>query len=289
MLAPSMDTFFHALDEAEALVVGAGSGLSTAAGLRYSGERFYRYFQDFHDKYGFTDMYRPGFYNYKTAEGFWAFRSRSSVVNRFDAGPLPLYQRLVGLLKNHDYFVITTNVDHQFQLSGVDKDRLYYMQGDYGSFQCSKPCSKEVYDGEETLRAMNASIDANLEIDGSLIPQCPRCGAPLMMHMRMDHRFVEPEGLLAARRRYNSFLNLHNEGKVVYLELGVGYNTPIIIKYPFWERVMKNEEAIFVTVNAEDTWVPEEILSRTLAIKGDIKDFVDAWARRKQSPTVDTH
>ena len=221
-----------ALDEADAVVIGAGAGLSTSAGFVYNGERFKKHFSDFAEKYGFNDMYSGGFYPYQTPEEFWAYWSRYIFVNRYTDAPKPVYNELFELVKGKDYFVITTNVDHCFQKAGFDKKRLFYTQGDYGLFQCSVPCHDKTYENEETVRRM-VEEQKDMRIPTELIPKCPVCGKPMTMNLRSDDKFVEDEGWHEAAERYENFLRTR-KGKVLFLELGVGYNTPVIIKYPFW-------------------------------------------------------
>ena len=144
----------NVLEEADAVIIGAGAGLSTSAGFVYDGERFQKYFGDFKEKYGFRDMYSGGFYPYDTLEEHWAYWSRYIWINRYADAPKPVYDELLALVKDKDYFVLTTNVDHCFQKAGFDKERLFYTQGDYGLFQCSVPCHKKTYDNEEIIRKM---------------------------------------------------------------------------------------------------------------------------------------
>ena len=219
----------QALETADAVLIGAGAGLSTSAGLTYSGERFERYFSDFHQKYRITDMYSGGFYPYDTLEEYWAWWSRHIFYNRYVDAPLPVYQELLALVKDKDYFVLTTNVDHQFQQAGFDKKRLFYTQGDYGLWQCSRACHNKTYDNEDTVRQM-IDQQQDMEIPSELIPRCPVCGAPMIMNLRCDDTFVQDEGWYAARNQYSDFVRRHKHGTVLYLELGVGNNTPVIIK-----------------------------------------------------------
>ena len=218
-----------ALDTAEAVVIGAGAGLSTAAGFTYSGERFKKYFADFIDKYSFSDMYSGGFYPFETPEEHWAYWSRYIFINRYTDAPKPTYNKLFELIKNKDYFVITTNVDHCFQKAGFDKARLFYTQGDYGLFQCSVPCRDETFDNEEIIRRM-VDEQKDMRVPSELIPVCPYCGMPLVMNLRADDKFVEDDGWIEAAKRYESFLQTRNRRRILFLELGVGYNTPVIIK-----------------------------------------------------------
>ena len=227
-----------ALASADAVVVGAGAGLSASAGMTYSGERFRRYFSDFQSRYDIQDMYSGGFYPFESLEEYWAWWSRQILVNRYEKAPKPVYGDLLKLIKDKDYFVLTTNVDHQFQLAGFDKQRLFYTQGDYGLWQCSGPCHQETYDNEETVRKMFAE-QRDMRVPAELVPRCPRCGRPMTMNLRCDGTFVQDAGWHAAARRYEDFLRRHRGGRVLFLELGVGGNTPVIIKYPFWRMTLE--------------------------------------------------
>ena len=262
-----------AIDEADAIVIGAGAGLSTSAGFTYSGERFEKYFSDFGEKYGFNDMYSGGFYQYETPEEMWAYWSRYIYINRYMDAPKPVYENLLELVKDKDYFVITTNVDHCFQKAGFDKERLFYTQGDYGLFQCSEPCTPVTYDNEEMVRSM-VERQSDMRVPSELIPKCPNCGKPLTMNLRSDDKFVEDEGWDRAAERYNQFLRTR-KGKILYLELGVGYNTPGIIKFPFWQMTAKNPDAIYACVNYGETMFPEEIQEQAISIDSDIGQVIE--------------
>ncbi len=275
----------QALVEADAVVIGAGAGLSASAGFVYDGARFEKYFSDFGKKYGFKDMYSGGFYPYGSQEEFWAYWSRYIWVNRYMDAPKPVYGVLYEIVKDKDHFVITTNVDHCFQKAGFDKKRLFYTQGDYGLFQCSEPCHNQTYENETMIRAMVLSQgwgiggDSELTIpDGAtlkmsvptaLLPVCPVCGKPLTMNLRSDDKFVEDGGWQQAAERYESFLRSRS-GKVLFLELGVGYNTPIIIKYPFWNMTLKNQDATYACINYDEAVCPEQIRERSICLDGDI-------------------
>lgn len=262
-----------AIAEADAIVIGAGAGLSTSAGFTYSGERFEKYFSDFGEKYGFNDMYSGGFYQYETPEEMWAYWSRYIYINRYMDAPKPVYENLLELVKDKDYFVITTNVDHCFQKAGFDKERLFYTQGDYGLFQCSEPCTPVTYDNEEMVRGM-VERQSDMRIPSELIPKCPNCGKPLTMNLRSDDKFVEDEGWDRAAERYNQFLRTR-KGKILYLELGVGYNTPGIIKFPFWQMTANNPYATYACVNFGETMFPEDIQEQTISIDGDIGQVIE--------------
>ncbi len=262
-----------ALDEADAVIIGAGAGLSTSAGFTYNGERFHKYFADFETKYGFHDMYSGGFYPYATPEEHWAYWSRYILINRYTDAPKPVYEELFRLVRDKDCFVITTNVDHCFQKASFDKKRLFYTQGDYGLFQCSEPCCQETWDNEAVIRQMVAG-QKNMKIPSELIPRCPHCGKPLTMNLRSDDRFVEDEGWHAAAGRYANFLRTREGQKILFLELGVGYNTPVIIKYPFWQMTAKNPRATYACINRGEVFCPAEIADRAVCIDGDIGDIL---------------
>ena len=257
------------LAEADAVVIGAGAGLSASAGFVYDGERFEHHFSDFAQKYGFQDMYSGGFYPYSTQEEFWAYWSRYIFVNRYMDPPKPVYHNLLELVKDKDYFVITTNVDHCFQKAGFDKKRLFYTQGDYGLWQCSEPCHQGTYDNEAVVCQM-VSEQRDMRVPSELIPRCPRCGKPMSMNLRADDTFVQDEGWYAAAQRYEDFVRRHSGKAVLYLELGVGMNTPGIIKYPFWQQVYKNPKASYICINQGEAYVPQEIEKRSLCLNTDI-------------------
>lgn len=253
----------------DAVVVGAGAGLSTSAGFTYSGERFQKYFADFIEAYGFSDMYSAGFYPFKTLEERWAYWSRHIWYNRYIPAPKNTYAKLAKLLAGKDFFVLTTNVDHQFQLAGFPKDRLFYTQGDYGLWQCSQPCHENTYDNYETVKLM-VETQRDMRVSSELVPHCPRCGEPMSMNLRADHTFVEDAGWHQAAQRYQDFMAAHRADKVLYLELGVGANTPGIIKYPFWQRTYANPLATYACINFGQAQAPIEISERSILIDGDI-------------------
>lgn len=262
-----------ALGGADAVLIGAGAGLSASAGLTYGGERFFRYFADFHAKYGITDMYSGGFYPYKTLEEYWAWWSRHIYYNRYVEPPKPVYNKLFGLVKDKDYFVVTTNVDHCFQKAGFDKKRLFYTQGDYGLFQCSSPCHDKTYDNEELIRRM-VEEQRGMKIPSALIPRCPVCGKPMTVNLRCDDKFVQDAGWNSACERYGQFVQEHKNSRIIYLELGVGGNTPVIIKYPFWRFTESNPKAVYACINLGEAFCPERIEKRSVCIDGDIGEAV---------------
>lgn len=279
------------LNNADAVIIGAGAGLSTSAGFTYSGERFQKYFSDFISKYGIRDMYSGGFYPFPDMETLWGWWSRHIWVNRYMKAPKPVYDELFRLVQHKDYFVLTTNVDHCFQKAGFDKHRMFYTQGDYGLFQCSEPCHQATYDNEEMVRNMLEAqgyvIDENNELtvpDGitlkmsiptELIPRCPVCGKPMTMNLRSDNTFVEDEGWHIHAEYYSEFLRRHQNLKTVFLEAGIGGNTPIIVKVPFIRMTHEWPDATYVCLNYGEAFAPDEIRKKSICINGDIGDILD--------------
>ena len=283
------------IKEADTIVIGAGAGLSTAAGFVYSGARFEEYFSDFKEKYGFSDMYSGGFCDYKTLEEYWGYWCRYIYINRYMAPPISLYEDLYRLVKNKDYFVLTTNVDHCFQRAGFDKKKIFYTQGDYGLFQCSKPCHNSTYDNEEIIREMVLSQGFEIEdgklikpanaklkmtVPTELIPKCPKCGRPMSMNLRADDTFVEDAGWKKAADNYEEFMRAHMGKKIVFLELGVGYNTPGIIKYNFWQYARTWQQAYYACINKGEAYLPAEIADKGIALDGDIAKVLEALEQK---------
>jgi NAD-dependent SIR2 family protein deacetylase len=289
--AAKLERLRNEIDHADAIVIGAGAGLSTSAGFVYDGERFQKYFQDFAEKYNFADMYSGGFYPYDTLEEHWAYWSRYIYVNRYMNPPKPVYDRLFELVKDKDYFVLTTNVDHCFQKAGFDKHRMFYTQGDYGLFQCSEPCHQDTYDNKEMVQNMveaqgfTGSEDGilclpengtlTMTIPTELVPHCPKCGKPMSMNLRADDSFVQDEGWYRAAERYDNFLRARENLHILYLELGVGYNTPGIVKYPFWQMTMKNPKAVYACLNFGEAFAPGEIEHQSICINDDIGNVLE--------------
>jgi NAD-dependent SIR2 family protein deacetylase len=263
----------EALNTADAILIGAGAGMSTSAGLTYSGERFYKHFSDFAEKYGITDMYSGGFYPFPSDEVFWAWWSRHIYFNRYGVKAGKPYTDLYELVRDKNYFVLTTNVDHQFQLAGFDKKRLFYTQGDYGLFQCSVPCHNKTYDNEDVVTDMVARQE-DMKIPSELIPKCPVCGKNMTINLRCDDKFVEDEGWHKANERYENFLKENKDKKILLLELGVGGNTPVIIKYPFWRITLMNENATYACINLGESVCPEDIENRSICVDEDISKVI---------------
>lgn len=263
------------IEAADAILIGAGAGLSTSAGLTYSGERFDKYFSDFKEKYGIEDMYSGGFYPFQSLEEYWAWWSRHIIINRYDSEIGQPYKDLLTLVKERDYFVLTTNVDHQFQLAGFDKKRLFYTQGDYGLWQCSNACHNKTYDNEITVRKM-VSEQKDMKIPTELIPKCPVCGAAMTMNLRCDDKFVQDEGWYMSAMRYDDFIRRHKNTNILFLELGVGTNTPVIIKYPFWNMTAQNKNAVYACINLGMAIAPPEIEKQSICIDADIGRVLSA-------------
>ena len=276
--------FQEVLDQTDTVLIGAGAGLSTAAGFAYGGEPFRRYFADFDEKYGFHDMYSGGFYPFPTLEEHWAYWSRFVFLNRYCDPPKPVYKNLLELVKDKDYFVLTTNVDHCFQKAGFDKHRLFYTQGDYGLWQCSKSCHNKTYDNGDIIRQMVEAQGfqvtgqgmelltgtvSKMAVPTELVPHCPKCGAPMAMNLRADHTFVQDEGWYTAAGRYDDLVRRHKNTPVLYLELGVGMNTPGIIKYNFWRQVYQNPKANYICINKGQSYAPREIANRSICLDMD--------------------
>ena len=264
-----MERLKAALQDCDAVVIGAGSGLSTAAGFTYTGERFEQHFSDFSQKYGIRDMYSGGFYPFSTPEEFWAYWSRYIYINRYMDAPKPVYDDLLKLVQGKDYFVITTNVDHCFQKAGFDKKRLFYTQGDYGLFQCNQPCCQETYGNEANIRQM-VEQQCNMRVSSELVPHCPVCGRPMTMNLRCDDTFVEDEGWHRAAERYSEFLRRHKGLKTLFLDLGTGMNTPAIVKFSFWRMANEWPDAAYACINLGEAYAPREIEARSICINADI-------------------
>ncbi len=261
------------LHYAQTVVIGAGAGLSASAGLVYSGARFEDNFADFIQKYGYRDMYTAAFTSYANPMEHWAYWSRHIYHNRYEQKLSSTYDDLLSLVADKDYFVITTNVDHCFIKAGFDKARLFYTQGDYGLWQCSVPCHDKTYDNEKTVREM-VRAQSDMRVPQELVPYCPLCGEPMTMNLRVDHTFVQDKGWHSAKERYERFASQNMTKNTVYLELGVGGNTPGIIKYPFWQLVYQNERASYVCINLGEAIAPNEIKGRSICIDGDISQVL---------------
>lgn len=276
----ALATLSEQIDYAEAIVIGAGAGLSTSAGFEYGGARFQNNFRGYTQKYGFSDMYSGGFFPYQTSNEFWAFWARAIMLNRYTPAPKDTYFKLLDLVKDKNYFVLTTNVDHQFQTSGFEKERLFYTQGDYGLFQCNTPCCQETWDNEEQVREMFSALSKDVgdefyfKIPTELIPKCPHCDVQANMNLRCDDSFVEDAGWHEHCKLYEKFLNDNSGKRILYLDLGVGMNTPGIIKYPFWRFTKANKNAFYACVNYGQAFAPGEIASQSVCINADLDEII---------------
>lgn len=275
-----LDRLSQALEKADAVLVGAGAGLSTSAGLDFAGERLQKYFGDFVEKYGMTDMYSGCFSAFESREERWCYWTRWAWINRYQDIPKDTHKKLLSLIGDKDYFVLTTNIDHTFQRSGYPKDHLCYTQGDFGLFQCSVPCHAETYDNYEQLKAMMEQQE-NMRVPAELIPRCPYCGAEMDFNLFWDNRFVRDEGWHIAYSRYENWLEKHERGRILYLELGVGFNSPGVIKFPFWEMVRQNPDAVFASVNLTAPTYPVSIEDRSVVLSRDIDEVIGKLLEKK--------
>jgi NAD-dependent SIR2 family protein deacetylase len=264
---------YQKITEAEAIVIGAGSGLSAAAGLTYSGERFKKYFRDYIDHYHLTDMYSAGFYPFDSLETYWGYWSKHVFHNRYQPEALPLYKELLSLVEEKNYFVITTNVDHQFQKTGFDKRRLFYTQGDYGLFQCSRACHNKTYENESLIMQM-VHQQSQFKIPKHLIPYCPKCGQLMRVNLRIDQFFVQDDGWESAANRYKEFLENYLGTKIVFWEIGIGNNTPSIIKYPFQEMTRATNQSTYIVCNQQAQCIPDELMDKTIILQGNIVETI---------------
>lgn len=257
--------------EADAIVIGAGAGLSTAAGFTYSGKRFQEHFSEFIEKYGMTDMYSAGFYPFQTQEEKWAYWSRHVYWNRYDVPAGQPYRDLYQIVKDKNYFIITTNVDHQFQLAGFPDEKIFATQGDYGLFQCARACHNRLYENESQVRDMMKHQE-DCKIPEELVPKCPVCGGDMEVNLRSDSYFVEDLAWHRAAKRYEQFLKDSKGKRMIFMELGVGMNTPGIIKYPFWQMVNREQNALYICMNKGEAWAPQEIGTRSICINTDLAE-----------------
>lgn len=265
----------QALNDADAVLIGAGAGLSAAAGFTLTGPRFTESFADFIEKYHFRDLYSAGFHRFDTLEEHWAFWSRHIYIDRYVDIPNDTYDLLFKLVADKEYFVITTNVDHCFQKTGFDKERLFYTQGDYGLWQCSLPCHQKTYDNETAVREMLAR-QRDMRIPSELVPRCPVCGAPMAMNLRIDNTFVEDAGWHQASNRYQDFVRRYRDKQLLLLELGVGNNTPSIIKYPFWRLAVQQPNITYATISLKNAVCPPQIDEQSICIQADIRTVLQA-------------
>lgn len=274
-----LDKAKKAIDDAEYILIGAGAGLSTAAGIDYGGERHEKYFKDFIEKYGFTDMYSSSFYNFNTPEERWAYWARHIFANRYDMGKTNVYSKLLKLVENKQHFVITTNVEHQFWINGFEDDRIFATQGDYGLLQCSKACHDRLYPNEDLVMELLEKTQ-NCKVPSNLVPYCPVCGSEMDVNLRKDNFFVEDEKWREMYDNYASFLEKIDGEKVVFLECGVGFNTPTIIRFPFERLTLKNPNATIVRLNLDYPQPTRENADKTIGFDENIEDILDYWLSR---------
>lgn len=262
------------LREADAIVIGAGAGLSAAAGLDYSGDGFNKEFADYIKKYHFPDLYSSSFYEFPTEEERWARWARHIDYIRFRPGAMPLYMELYDLVKNRNYFVITTNVDAQFRKAGFNPDKIFEVQGDYGLMQCAVGCHPKLYSDKNTVENI-LKHSHDMTVASEYVPVCPVCGGNMDVHVRKNRYFVQDEAWYAAANRYEAFINRYAEsGKVVLFELGIGYNTPAIIRYPFEQITYRNTQATLIRLNADYPHGPKETASQTIAFTEDMSKVI---------------
>jgi NAD-dependent SIR2 family protein deacetylase len=273
-----LDKAKKAIDEADYIVIGAGAGLSTAAGIDYGGERFERYFKDFIEEYHFTDMYSSGFYPFKTSEEKWAYWARHVFANRYDVGKTDVYQKLLKLVEDKEYFVLTTNVEHQFWINGFEDERIFATQGDYGLLRCGRACHDKLYPNEDKVREWLENTK-DFRIPSELVPVCPVCGEEMDLNLRKDNFFVEDDDWRVRNKRYYDFLD-NIGGKFVFLEIGVGFNTPGIIRYPFEQMTYSNPDATLIRLNLDYPQAIPENKDKTISFDENVEEILDYWISR---------
>ena len=268
-LTEKIEKLKQEIKNSDYILIGAGAGLSTSAGFLYDGKRFEDNFKDYIKKYGFTDMYSAGFYNFPTLEEYWAYFSLYVYINRFDIGENETYLNLYNIVKDKNYFVITTNVDGRFIDSKFDKDKIFAVQGDFALFQCSKPCRQETFYNEKYIREM-IKYKKEMKIPTEIIPKCPYCGRNMSMNLRADDTFVQDKNWDEQKNRYEEFLKMSDNSKILFLELGVGFNTPSIIKYNFWRMTLNNKKSVYASINLGECYCASDIEERSICIDYDI-------------------
>lgn len=273
-----LDKAKKAIDEADYIIIGAGAGLSTAAGIEYTGERFERYFKDFIDEYGFTDMYSSGFYPFKSQEEKWAYWALHVFANRYDVGKTDVYQKLLKLVEDKEYFVLTTNVEHQFWINGFEDERIFATQGDYGLLQCEKGCHDKLYPNRDQVFEWVEKTE-DFKIPSEMVPKCPVCGGEMDLNLRKDNYFVEDAKWHEMNDNYSNFLN-KIDGKFVFLEIGVGFNTPGIIRYPFEQMTYNNDDATLIRLNLDYPQAIPENKDKTISFDENVEEILDYWLSR---------
>lgn len=264
----------QAIKQADYIIIGAGSGLSTAAGLLYSGEKFEKDFREFIEKYHFDNLYSASFYEFKTQEEKWAFFAKMIKLNRYNEKPLKLYQELYEIVKNKEYFVLSTNVDGQFYNSGFDKDKIFEVQGDYSYLQCENACHNKLYNNKELVEKWLRNTK-NCKIPSDLVMKCPVCGGNMDMNLRKDANFVQDENWYRQSEKYEDFLSRSKGKNVVLLEIGVGFNTPGIIRFPFERMTAISEKTTLIRINKDYPNPMLEIKNKTNSFDEDTNKIIE--------------
>ena len=264
------------IDEADAIVVGIGSGLSAAGGLNFTNEDLVKQFYPEYYELGFKCIFDIISLYWSmdrcSPEQFWSFWARHIKEIRFDPPVTKPYEDLAKILKNKNYFVINTNVDGQYEKSDLDKERVFAPQGNYSLLQCSLPCSNDVYDDKEIIERMVKNMPDKFHIRTEDVPKCPHCGRFLIPNLRSGANFVEKPHI-KKRKEYQKFIedNVKDDKKIVFLEIGVGFNSPGVIRTPFNYMTYEIPNAKLIRINLNDPNVPHEIKSKTIIIQDDIK------------------
>lgn len=263
------------IEKADCILIGAGAGLSTSAGINYAGEEFKKEFAPFIKKYGFTDLYTASFYEFETEEEKWAYFAKHIKFADTGREATPLYKNIYELVKNKSYFVITTNVDDQFEKAGFEKNKIFATQGSYSKLQCSEACHNKLYDDTELVNRMIEKTDCNLKIPTNLVPICPVCKERMDVNLRKDAYFVQDENWYKQSKAYEDFVNNAKDKKVILLELGVGFNTPIIIRFPFEQMTMQNKNWNLVRINKDNVITWNDIEEKSILIQEDIANIIN--------------
>lgn len=267
------------IQKADYVLMGAGAGLSTAAGAVYGGTWFEKNFKEFKEKYGngpyMQDMYSAGFHPYPDEESFWGYWSKQAILGGIDLDVTPLYKDILKLLKDKRTFCLSTNADGQFRKAGYKEEQIFCTQGDYFHIQCQKACHQRTYNAVKLFKQMDQARK-NCQIPTYMVPKCPICGGPMTMNLRCDQYFVQDEAWYQAEKRFGDFLNeaLKSQKKLLLLELGVGFNTPTIIRFPFEKLVKENKQVNLIRLNLNEAVIPESIEQQAVGINKDIKQTI---------------
>lgn len=267
------------IQKADYVLMGAGAGLSTAAGAVYGGTWFEKNFKEFKEKYGngpyMQDMYSAGFHPYPDEESFWGYWSKQAILGGIDLDVTPLYKDILKLLKDKRIFCLSTNADGQFQKAGYKEEQIFCTQGDYFHIQCQKACHQRTYNAVKLFKQMDQARK-NCQIPTYMVPKCPICGGPMTMNLRCDQYFIQDEAWYQAEKRFGDFLNeaLKSQKNLLLLELGVGFNTPTIIRFPFEKLVKENKQVNLIRLNLNEAVIPESIEQQAVGINKDIKQTI---------------